>query len=83
MFLALFSGLLPWASGLLVVLTSDIRWLVLAGVLVSAASSAGMYLLRKSRDSVAAKHWLIVEPMLFGCYYVVSAVLIRYVFIRH
>jgi len=80
--LAIFSGVLPWFGGLLVMLTSSVLWLALAGVLISVVSSTGAYLLRRSRDPVGAKQWLIVEPMLFGCYYVVAAVLVRYMFLR-
>jgi hypothetical protein len=79
---AILSGISPWFAGLLVILTHSVLWLALAGVLVCVLSSTGMYLLRKSRDPVSAKHWLIVEPLLFGCYYTSSAVLIRYVFLR-
>jgi hypothetical protein len=82
MLLALFSGLLPWFAGLLVIATRNLLWLAVAGVLVCVLSTTGAYLLRKSRDPVSAKSWLIAEPILFGCYYVFSAVLIRYVFLR-
>jgi hypothetical protein len=80
--LAIFSGLLPWFGGLLVTLTRSIFWLALAGVLICVLSSTGAYLMRKSRDPVSAKHWLIVEPVLFGSYYLFAVVLIRYVFLR-
>lgn len=82
MLLALFSGLLPWFAGLLVIATRNILWLAVAGVLVCVASTTGAYLLRRSNGRGDAKQWLIAEPFLFGCYYVFSAVLIRYVFLR-
>jgi hypothetical protein len=81
-FVAIFSGLLPWFAGLLVIVTGNILWLAIAGVLVCVLSTTGAYLVRKSRDPVSAQHWLIAEPFLFGCYYVFSAVLVRYVFLR-
>jgi hypothetical protein len=80
--LAIISGLLPWFGGLLVTLTRSVARLALAGVLICLLSSTGAYLLRKSRDPVSAKHWLIVEPLLFGCYYLFAVALVRYVFLR-
>ena len=80
--LALFSGLLPWFAGLLVIVTHNILWLAVAGMLVCVSSATGMYLLRRSQGRPNAKQWLIAEPILFGCYYVVSTVLIRYVLLR-
>ena len=80
--LAVFSGLLPWSGGLLATLTRSVLWLVLAGVLICVASSTGTYLLRKSRDPVSAKHWLIAEPLLFGSYYLLAVDVVHYVFLR-
>jgi hypothetical protein len=80
--LALTIGLLPWSTGLLVTVTRNILCLAVAGVLVSSSCSVGMYWLRKSYGRADAKQWLIIEPLLFGCYFVVSAVLINYVFLR-
>jgi|SRR5208282_1810335 uncharacterized membrane protein len=80
--LALFSGLLPWFAGLLVIATRNILSLAVAGVLVCFLSTTGAYLLRKSQGRGDAKQWLIAEPFLFGCYYAVSAVLIHYVLLH-
>lgn len=80
--LALFSGLLPWFAGLLVIVTRNILWLAVAGVLVVVLSTTGMYLVRNSHGRGDAKQWLIAEPFLFGCYFAVSAVLIHYVLLR-
>ena len=66
MLVAILSGISPWFAGLLVILTHSVLWLALAGVLVCVLSSTGMYLLRKSRDRVSAKHWLIVDPFCLG-----------------
>jgi uncharacterized membrane protein len=77
--LALFSGLLPWFAGLLVIATRNILSLAVAGALVCVLSTTGTYLARKSHGRDDAKIWLIAEPFLFGCYYAVSAVLIHYV----
>jgi phosphate starvation-inducible membrane PsiE len=81
-FLALATGVLPWAGGLLVTVTSNILWLAVAGVLICGASTTGAYLMRKTSDPVRAKYMLIVDAMLFGIYFVFSAVVIRYVFLR-
>jgi hypothetical protein len=73
---------LPWFGGLLVTVTRSVFWLAIVGVLICILSSTGAYLVRKSGNPQSAKHWLIIEPMLFGCYYLFAVVLIRYVFLR-
>lgn len=82
LFVAVVCGLLPWFGGLLIVATRSITWLAVAGVAITVLSTTGAYLVRKSRDPIGAKHWLIAEPMLFGCYYLFALVLVRYVLLR-
>ena len=82
LFVAAVCGLLPWFGGLLIVATRSIPWLAVAGVVITAFSTTGAYFVRKSRDPVSAKHWLIAEPMLFGCYYLFALVLVRYIVLR-
>jgi len=79
---ALSFGLLPYIGGLLVILTRNIFWLTVAGALICIASTSGHYFMRKISDPVYAKHRLIVDPILFGCEFVFTAVLIRYLFMR-
>jgi len=80
--LALATGVLPWVGGLLVTVTSNIRWLAVGGVLICIVSTTGAHLMRKASDPGYAKYMLIVDPLLFGTYFVFSAVIIRYVFLR-
>jgi len=82
LFLALAIGVLPWAGGLLVTVTGNIGWLAVAGVLICVASTTGAYVMGKADDPVRAKYMLIVNSLLFGTYFVFSAVVIRYVFLR-
>jgi hypothetical protein len=81
-FVAAACGLLPWSGGLLIVVTRSIMWLAVAGVAITVLSTAGAYFVRKSRDPISARHWLIAEPMLFGCYYLFALVLVHYVLLR-
>jgi hypothetical protein len=79
---AIFFGLLPYVGGLLVIVTRNIFWLTITGVLICIASTTGTYILRKTYDPVLAKHRLTVDPMLYGIEFVFIAVLIRYLFMR-
>jgi hypothetical protein len=80
--LAILSGLLPYVGGFLVLITRNILWLAFAGVLICGVSTTGAYIVRRSRDPVSAKYWLLVEPILFGTYFVFVAVTIRYMFLH-
>jgi hypothetical protein len=82
LFLTIFSGLLPYFGGLLMTLTRNIGWLAFAGALICVVSTSGAYFVRKYRDPVSAKQRLIIDPMLYGFEFVLTAVLIRYVFMR-
>lgn len=75
--LAVSAGFLPYIGGALVVLTREFTLLVLAGVLICAASIYGAYLVRSYRDPMLAKQRLIVDPFLYGFEYVFTAVVIR------
>lgn len=80
---AVFYGLLPYLGGLLVILTRRIGWLALAGAAICVVSTSAAYALRKSANPVTAKQRLIVDPLLYGFEFVLTAALIRYVFMRH
>jgi hypothetical protein len=82
-FVAIFCGLLPYLGALLVILTRRISWLVLAGAAICVISTSAAYTLRKSTNPVAAKQRLMVDPLLYGFEFAFTAVLIRFVFMRH
>lgn len=82
LFTALSCGLLPYLGGLLVIWTRQVGWLALACALICVISTSGAYTLRKSADPDTAKPRLIVDPMLYGVEFALTAVLIRYVFLR-
>lgn len=69
-------GLLPYAGGLLVILTRRIGLLALAGVAISVISTSAVYALRKSTDPVRAKKRLKVDPLLYGFEFVSTAIVI-------
>jgi hypothetical protein len=79
---AICCGLLPYLGALFVTVTRQIGLLVLAGVAISAISTLGVYFLRKSTDAVTAKQRLMIDPLLYGSEFSLTAVLIRYVFMR-
>jgi hypothetical protein len=79
---AICCGLLPYLGGLLVTLTRQIGLLAVAGVAIAAISTSGAYFLRKSADAVTAKQRLMIDPLLYGSEFVLTAVLIRFVFMR-
>lgn len=81
-FLAIISGLFPYFAGLLVLATRNIGWLTLWGALVCIASTSGRYFIGKHRDPVTAKQRLLIDPMLCGFEFALTAVLIRHVVIR-
>jgi hypothetical protein len=82
--LALFAGLLPYVGGALVVtLTRGIGWVALAGAAICIISTSAAYAMRKSSDPVRAKRRVMIDPALYGSEFAFTAVLIRYVFIRH
>lgn len=80
---AIVCGLLPYLGGLLVILTRRIGWLALAGAAICVISTSAAYTLRKSTDPVRAKQRLMVDPLLYGFEFALTAGLIRYGFIRH
>jgi peptidoglycan biosynthesis protein MviN/MurJ (putative lipid II flippase) len=80
---AIFSGLLPYLGGLLVILTRRIGWLALAAAAICVISTSVAYTLRKSTNPVTAKQRLMVDPLLYGFEFAFTAVLIRYVFMRY
>jgi hypothetical protein len=83
-FLALFAGLLPYVGAALVVtLTRGIGWVALASAAICVISTSAAYAMRKSTDPVNAKQRLMIDPALYGSEFAFTAVLIRYVFIRH
>lgn len=83
-FLALFAGLLPYVVGALVVtLTRRIGWVALGGAAICIISTSAAYAMRKSTDPVRAKRRLMIDPVLYGSEFAITAALIRYVFIRH
>jgi hypothetical protein len=83
-FLGLFAGLLPYVGGALVVtLTRGIGWVALAGAAICIISTSAAYAMRKSSDPVRAKRRVMIDPALYGSEFAFTAVLIRYVFIRH
>jgi hypothetical protein len=80
---AAMSGFLPYlAGGLLITITRNLLWLALAGALSAASATYGSYVVRKVRDPEYARGRLIVDPMLFGAYFVFSAVIVRYLFLH-
>ena len=83
-FVAIFAALLPYVGGAVVVtLTRGIGWLALAGAATCVLSTSAAYALRKSTDPVTAKQRLMVDPLLYGFEFALTAALIRYVFMRH
>lgn len=72
--LAVSCGLLPYVGGLLVTLTRNIGWLVLAGVAISLISTSTVYALRKSTDPVKAKKRLNIDPLLYGFEFALTAI---------
>jgi Na+-transporting NADH:ubiquinone oxidoreductase subunit NqrB len=84
LFLGFFSGLVPYlGGGLLATLTWHARWLAFVGVVICVFSTSTAYVLRKSRDPIQARQRLIIDPFLYGLGFVLSAVVIGYLFIRH
>jgi hypothetical protein len=79
---ALLTGFLPYLGGLLVMLTRNLLWLAIAGAFIVGISTVAAYFVRRSLDSANAKTMLLVEPLLFGIYYVFACVIVRYVFLR-
>lgn len=80
---AIFSGLLPYLGGLLVITTRRIGWLVPAGAAICVISTSAAYTLRKSTNPVTAKQRLMVDPLLYGFEFAFTAALIGYVFMQH
>src|SRR5947209_4795453 len=81
-FAAISCGLLPYLGASLVTVTREIGWLAIAGAAICVVSTSGAYALRKSADAVTAKHRLMIDPLLYGSEFVLTAVLIRYVLMR-
>ena len=74
---------LPYLGGAVVIVTHNLLWLAVAGVILCAISATIAYFVRKSFDSDRAKSTLIADCMLFPCYYVFAAVMVYYVFLHH
>jgi hypothetical protein len=79
-FVAISCGLLPYAGGLLVILTQRIGWLILAGVAISVVSTSTAYALRKSTDPVKAQKRLKIDSLLYGSEFAFTAILVYSVF---
>ena len=82
LFLTLFCGLLPYLGGSLVIVTRSIQWLTFAGALICVISTSLAYHIRKYRDPVSAKQMLMVDPMLYGFEFFITAVMIRFMFMH-
>jgi hypothetical protein len=80
--LAICLALLPYFGGLLVIVTRDVGWLALAGAAICALCTCGAYFAGKRRNPALAKLRLMVDPILYSCEFLVTAVVIRYVFMR-
>ena len=67
---------------MLVILTRQISWLALTGVVIGAVSTSAAFAVRKHRDPITAKQRLVIDPLLYAFEFVFTAVLIRYMFMR-
>ena len=76
------AGILPYATGLVVLITTEVHWLALVGVAVCFCSTIGAFLLRRIANPVAAKQWLMADPILYSTEFALSAALTHYVFAR-
>jgi hypothetical protein len=78
--LAILVAFSPYAAGFLVIATRNVPLLAFVGIIVCIGCAAGAYFRRRKSKPEEAKHWLIIDPMLYGFEFVFTAVLIRYLF---
>jgi hypothetical protein len=82
MCLAISCALLPYLSSLIVIFIQQVSWVALTGVVTCAVCTSLAYFLRKQRDLTTAKLRFIADPFLYASEFVLTALLVRYVFMR-
>jgi len=56
-------GILPYAAGRVVLITTAVPWLALVGVVVGFCSTTGAFRIRRTANAVAAMQWVIADPI--------------------
>ena len=80
--LAIVLGLVPCSGGVLVLITSNLLYLVVAGVILCTIAAAGFYALSKPGNLETAKARLVVNLILFPIYYAFAAIIVYYGFLH-